>query len=291
MTAQKSFKRRVRARMAKTGERYTAARRQLLAAGPPTPSQPSEPPPNPDGGTRRIVESSSEEALRANTGRGWSEWFALLDDWGATGRSHTEIARWLVEEQKVHGWWAQSIAVTYEQARGMRIPGQGPDGFFTASASKTIAVPALKAFEAFADDALRERWLPGAMLTVTTNPTRDSGSNSCARSPSMPLPGRRWPGEPWLCTGVSVPRKSARNLSSSSGISSSGPISIALSRRCKRSKTSSIRGNGSMARGLWSRPRRSPRVGPAGPPPPARPPRRAPPPTPRSRPLGRPRSV
>lgn len=33
MTTQKSFKRRVRDRMAKTGESYTAARRQLL---PPT---------------------------------------------------------------------------------------------------------------------------------------------------------------------------------------------------------------------------------------------------------------
>ncbi len=31
MTQQKTFKRRVRARMAKTGESYTAARRQLLA--------------------------------------------------------------------------------------------------------------------------------------------------------------------------------------------------------------------------------------------------------------------
>ena len=33
MTAQKSFKRKVRARMAKTGESYTAARRQLIASG------------------------------------------------------------------------------------------------------------------------------------------------------------------------------------------------------------------------------------------------------------------
>ena len=32
MTTQKTFKRRVRDRMAKTGESYTAARRQLVAA-------------------------------------------------------------------------------------------------------------------------------------------------------------------------------------------------------------------------------------------------------------------
>ena len=40
MTQQKTFKRRVRARMAKTGESYTAARRQLLTDAPP----PFEPP-------------------------------------------------------------------------------------------------------------------------------------------------------------------------------------------------------------------------------------------------------
>jgi hypothetical protein len=33
-------------------------------------------------------------------------------------------------------------------------------------ASRTIAVPVERLFEAFADDALRERWLPGAELRV-----------------------------------------------------------------------------------------------------------------------------
>ena len=41
MTRQRTFKRRVRARMAKTGESYTAARRMLIAAGD-RPSRPAE---------------------------------------------------------------------------------------------------------------------------------------------------------------------------------------------------------------------------------------------------------
>ena len=39
MTVQKSFKRLVRARMAKTGESYAAARAQLLAGAATTPDQ------------------------------------------------------------------------------------------------------------------------------------------------------------------------------------------------------------------------------------------------------------
>lgn len=65
------------------------------------------------------------------------------------------------------GWYSQSITLGYERARGLRAPGQRPDGF-AVSASKTIAVPVRRLFEAFEDAALRERWLPGADLRVRT---------------------------------------------------------------------------------------------------------------------------
>jgi uncharacterized protein YndB with AHSA1/START domain len=80
---------------------------------------------------------------------------------------HREIARWLREEQGVDGWGAQSIAVSYERARGMRAVGQNAQGF-TASASKTVAVPVERLYEAFADASLRERWLPDAELRERT---------------------------------------------------------------------------------------------------------------------------
>ena len=157
MTAQKSFKRKVRARMAKTGESYTAARRQLIASGerPATGAASYEPP-------------VSDEAAREATGRGWQEWFAILDEWGAVSRRHPEIARWLQEEQDVAGWWAQSVTVAYEQARGLRAPGQRADGGFSATASKTVAVPVERLYEAFLDRQVRERWLPGAGMRIRT---------------------------------------------------------------------------------------------------------------------------
>ena len=156
MTRQRTFKRRVRERMAKTGESYTAARRMLIARGdsPYTPVPQFEPP-------------VADERVVAATGRGWQQWLEVLDGWGAASRSHTEIARWLREEHGVDGWYSQSITVGYERARGLRAPGQRPDGF-AVGASKTVAVPVERLFEAFDDEKIRERWLPGAGLSLRT---------------------------------------------------------------------------------------------------------------------------
>jgi hypothetical protein len=142
MTNQKSFKRRVRSRMAKTGESYTAARAQLL---------PRE-----------------QEPEVGSTGRSYSAWFAELDEWGATDRPHKEIAAWLRKEQAVPGWWAQNITVEYERARGLRAVGQGRDGFFSIGATKTIAVPLEVLYEAVTDPAQRHDWLPGVYLNERT---------------------------------------------------------------------------------------------------------------------------
>ena len=156
MTRQKTFKRRVRERMEKTGESYTAARRMLIAAGDRT-----------DTAAHQFEPPVADEKVAEATGRGWTGWFEVLDGWGAAGRSHTEIARWLREEHGVAGWYSQSITVGYERARGLRAPGQRPDGF-AVSATKTIAVPVERLFDVFVDEAVRERWLPGAELDPRT---------------------------------------------------------------------------------------------------------------------------
>jgi hypothetical protein len=101
------------------------------------------------------------------TGRTHEEWFAALDAWGGTGRTHTEIARHVIEELGVPGWWGQSITVSYERARGMRAVGQMKDGW-TISASKTVAVPVDALFDAVHDVEARSRWLPDAELSTRT---------------------------------------------------------------------------------------------------------------------------
>ena len=160
MTRQKSFKRLVRARMEKTGESYTAARGTLLAAQEPK-------------ATAGPTLSMSDEAIRRRTGRGWEEWFDLLDEWGAADQPHKEIARWVSAEHAIKGWDAQAVTVNYERARKLRAVGEHADGF-TITASKTVAVPVERLYEAFVDKSLRRRWLPDAELRERTA-TRPKG--------------------------------------------------------------------------------------------------------------------
>jgi uncharacterized protein YndB with AHSA1/START domain len=164
VTRQKSFKTRIRERMDKTGESYTTARQQLIDKA--TDKNGAAP-----ADAQAIAISGqriSDEALAKRTDRAWDEWFELLDDQDATKWGHADIARWLSEAHGVEGWWAQTIAVGFEQARGMRAPGQSSDGSFNGNASKTINVSAEDLFDAFADDSRRAEWLPDASLTPTT---------------------------------------------------------------------------------------------------------------------------
>jgi hypothetical protein len=151
MTRQKSFKRIVRARMEKTGESYTAARKSLLAAE----------------GPKATALTVSDAIIRSRTGRGWEEWFDLLDDWGAVERPHREIARWLASEHGIDGWSAQSVTVSYERARALRAVGERADGF-SVTAQKTVAVPVDRLYQAFVDESLRKRWLPDGELRERT---------------------------------------------------------------------------------------------------------------------------
>ena len=158
MTTHKSFKRLVRSRMEKTGESYTAARARLLAAHEPE-APASEPPPL----------ATSDAAIRERTGRGWEEWFDLLDEWGAAERTHRETARWVAEQQDLHplAWNVQAVVSSYELTRGLRAPGEHADGF-AISATKTVAVPVERLFDAVVDESLRRSWLPDGELSERT---------------------------------------------------------------------------------------------------------------------------
>lgn len=172
MTTQKTFKRGVRARMAKTGESYATARKQLIhKADARSDGTDATSTVEPTGSTAAADAELpvSDEAVRRGTGRGWEEWFALLDAWGAAERRRPELPRWLVSEHGVGPWWAQSVTGGYERARGLRAKHQMADGYSVA-ASRTVAVAAENLLRAFTDPRTRRRWLPDTGLR--RRPTR-----------------------------------------------------------------------------------------------------------------------
>jgi hypothetical protein len=116
----------------------------------------------------RETKRSSDEAVKANTGKVWAEWFKILDKAGAKKWPHKEISAYLHDKYKVGPWWCQMVAVGYEHERGIRQKFQKCDGEFSTSDSRTLAVPLARAYAAWTDEKLRRRWLPDAQMEITT---------------------------------------------------------------------------------------------------------------------------
>ena len=159
MTRNETFKRRVRARMAKTGEKYGAARRVLIDQAAPR------------GPRAWVSEPQHPDALvRENTGRGWEEWRDLIDAWPGHSDGHTAVASWLQDEHGIDGWWAQAVTVGWERISGHRLPGQMADGTFTANASATITVDTAALRELLLDADARPDLFPGMETTLRSRP-------------------------------------------------------------------------------------------------------------------------
>ena len=162
MPTQKLFKRRVRERMSKTGESYTAARRHLARTRDPLVSAPTD--------LSGALELASDERVIEATGQGWEAWLALLDEWGARQRERRQTVKFLMAEHTVPSWYAQTIATGYERVRGLRLKHQQAEGF-TIYASRTFGVSIATLFDAFVKAPRRKRWLTeGAMSIRSSQP-------------------------------------------------------------------------------------------------------------------------
>ncbi len=128
MTEHASFKRRIRDRMTRTGERYTTARQVLLDRA------------NGRGRTWVSEPEISDETVTDKTGRSWDAWCDLIDGWAVEPWDHAAVAMRLQEDVEVDPWWSQTITGGYERITGQRLPYQRPDGSFTAGKSRTLAL-------------------------------------------------------------------------------------------------------------------------------------------------------
>jgi hypothetical protein len=151
MPKQKDLKRRVRSRMRKTGESYTAARSRVVAKRGPAPADYAE------------LAGMSDAAVQKKTDRTWGGWVRALDAAGAAELPHRDIARHVQSEYDVSGWWAQTITVGYERIRGLREKGQRRGGGYDVNKSKTYPVPVAVLYGAFGARK-RGRWLDAGVV-------------------------------------------------------------------------------------------------------------------------------
>ncbi len=169
MTSQESFKRRIRTRMASTGERYTAARRVLLDQAA------KEAAARAAAGKRAWVSppEMSDEAMTKATGKGHDEWADIIEahTGGVDHHDHPTVAQYLEANFDVTGWWAQSITVNYERIVGLRLPYQRSDGLFAASKTATVDVDADVLRKMLLDDEHRADLFPNRDTALRSKAT------------------------------------------------------------------------------------------------------------------------
>ncbi|WP_244303233.1 hypothetical protein [Leucobacter coleopterorum] len=86
--------------------------------------------------------AESIPGIERATGRDWADWVRIFEAADAKSKPHSEIAiiaRAEVPETLYNpDWWAQAVAIAYEQHAGLRVPGQSSSGTFRVSASRTL---------------------------------------------------------------------------------------------------------------------------------------------------------
>lgn len=161
MTKEKKLKQAVRARAAKTGERYAEARRQVVAA-----RRKRSDGPDPVAIARNTKGMVSEDKTIEKTGHGFEHWFAVLDRFDLKAKGHTAAAKHLGQEHGVGAWYAQAITIAYERAHGLRKPNQQVTGRFQASVSRVLPSDTRTTASAFSQRAARQRWLADDALAT-----------------------------------------------------------------------------------------------------------------------------
>ena len=180
MTRARALKQVIRARAAKTGERYTTARRHVMASLAVKTSVALKP-----GGSvartdvpqpRASKGGVSDAKSRERTGHSLDHWFTVLDRFGGVEKGHTASARHLHDAHDVPGWYAQGITVAYERARGVRTVNQRCDGEYEVSVSKVLTASTADVVKALTDARLRRRWTKGvdAQLATALSTSLDS---------------------------------------------------------------------------------------------------------------------
>lgn len=124
----------------------------------------------------------TDDAIRERTGHAWEDWVDLIDAGPGRQAGHTAIAAWVHAEHGVDGWWAQGVTVGYERITGLRLPGQMPDGSFSVSRSRVLALGRDTVRALLLDEGARAGLLPGLDTVLRSKPASKALRFAVARA-------------------------------------------------------------------------------------------------------------
>lgn len=100
----------------------------------------------------------TDSVAKERSGKTLKQWFTMLDAFGGIEKGRREMINHLYSEEKVDEWWATTIVVEYERARGVLEKDEQPKGY-SICVTKTIAAPLDTVFAAWGDNRILDRWL------------------------------------------------------------------------------------------------------------------------------------
>ena len=101
----------------------------------------------------------SDKTFLEKTGKSRKQWHSILDKFDCKKKGHKASAEHLYKEHGASYWWAQTITVDYERAKGIREVGQRSGGKFAVNVSRTIDASVGDAWNAWADARHVNKWL------------------------------------------------------------------------------------------------------------------------------------
>ncbi len=99
----------------------------------------------------------TDATSKKQTGKTLKEWFKAIDDIGGKEKGRRAVTEFLNGKEGIDEWWMTTLAVEYENARGIVEKDGKPKGY-SPCASKTINAPMDKVFAAWSSAKAVERW-------------------------------------------------------------------------------------------------------------------------------------
>ena len=106
-------------------------------------------------GRAKVPVLESDAVVRAATGRGWAQWFRLLDRLDVASVGTAAIVRLLADEHDCPRWWRQRIVAAHAEARGLQTPAARS---LAANTSRTVSVSVEDLYRAWTGRA-PSKWL------------------------------------------------------------------------------------------------------------------------------------